>query len=326
MKINKTAQGVTFCTIAGITFGGQWPVAGTALKIIDPFYFTVIRYLIVAIVLALVLIIVEGKQKLRFEGKQLSLWFYGTMAFAIYNFLVFTGQKMIGEKGAILGSILMALIPLVSVLVLWIYKGIKPPKFTLICIFVALMGVCLVITKGDYRYFLINKSQIFPIVLMLISVLAWVIYTIGGSNFTGWSPLRYTTLSCIMGNLSSIVIIVFLTSIGYIHYPSIQSLSSIGFEMFYMSIISGVIGVSAWNAGNKILNPMNGSLFMNLVPIVAFIVSILSGYKISFIEVFGSIITILALISNNLYQRKAKQKLNTGDQRIENISDRPQVN
>ncbi len=312
MKTNKFLKGALFCTLAGITFGGQWPVAGSALKVIDPFYFTMIRYLIVAVTLTLILIIVEGKEKLKFEGQILPLWFFGTMAFCIYNFLVFVGQKMIGKSGAIFGSMLMALIPVVSVIVLWVYKKIKPPKFTLGCILFALLGVWMVITKGDLKFFMINKNQILPIVLMSVSVFAWVIYTIGGSNFQSWSPLRYTTLSCILGNVSSMVIITIATALGFLQVPTIESIGKIGLQMSYMSLIAGVIGVLAWNAGNKILTPMNGSLFINLVPLVTFLIAIINGYQVSNMEIAGALITISALVCNNLYQRRMQaQKQNS---------------
>lgn len=308
MKQSNILKGTLLCTIAGVTFGGQWPVAKSALKVIDPFFFTLIRYLIVAIILSVILVIKEGKEKLKFDGKALSVWFLGSMSFCIYNFLVFMGQKMVGESGAILGSVLMATIPFVSVLVLWVYKKEKPSSVTLTCIAFAFIGVLMVITKGDFKFFLLNKNQIFPIFLMFISVLAWVIYTIGVGSFKDWSPLRYTTLTCILGNITSIIVIGVGKLLGYIEMPSFDIVYQIRWEIIYMAVVSGVIGVLAWNAGNKILTPMNGSLFMNLVPIVTFIVSIILGYEMTVIEILGSIVTIASLGSNNLYQRRTISK------------------
>lgn len=303
METKKMFKGIIFCTIAGVTFGGQWPIAKKALQIIDPFYFTLYRYLIVAAVLAVILYAKEGKKSFKLEGKGLTLWFFGTMAFTAYNFLVFLGQKLIGDSGAIIGSVLMALIPMVSVLVIWAVKKKKPSAFTMFNIIIAFAGVVLVVTKGHLAVFLNGNLSIFPIALMLVSVVAWVIYTLGTEYFKDWSPLRYTTLTCILGNISSVVVVVLCTKLNYISMPSKSDLSELIFEMFYMSVISGVIGVLAWNAGNKILTPLNGTLFMNLVPIVTFIVSMILGYKITIIEILGSGLTIGALISNNIYQR-----------------------
>ncbi|MBQ6886760.1 MAG: DMT family transporter [Lachnospiraceae bacterium] len=310
MEAKNMLKGIVFCAIAGVTFGGQWPVAKKALQIIDPFYFTLFRYLIVAVVLSVILYMKEGKESFKFEKKGIILWFFGTMAFTAYNFLVFLGQKLIGDSGAIVGSVLMALIPLVSVLVVWCVKKKQPTRFTLINIVIAFIGVVLVVTKGNFRMFLDGSLSLLPIILMLISVIAWVIYTLGTEYFADWSSLRYTTLTCILGNISSAVIVCLCTKINYITVPSVEDMSKLILEMLYMSIVSGVIGVLAWNAGNKLLTPINGTLFMNLVPIVTFIVSVILGYQITGIEIIGSIITISALISNNMYQRNIMKNSN----------------
>jgi drug/metabolite transporter (DMT)-like permease len=305
MKQDSIIKGALLCLIAGITWGGQFPIAGKALQHIDAFYFTFIRYAIVSVILLIILGLVEGRNSLRFEGKILSLWFFGTMAFAVYNFLVFFGQKLAGPSGTILASVMNALIPAASVLVVWIYKKVRPSKFTMLCIVAALIGVVMVVTKGDVRSFLDSStSNIFPASLMLIGVFAWAIYTVGGSSYRGWSPLRYTALSCILGTGSSLVTISGATLLGYLSVPKPSVVLSVGWELGYMSVVAGVIGVVCWNAGNQILTPINGSLFINIVPIVTFTISVITGYKMTIVELIGGIITIVALVCNNLYQRK----------------------
>ena len=46
---------------------------------------------------------------------------------------------------------------------------------------------------------------------------------------------------------------------------------------------------------------------MNLVPVLALIGSIFRGYKVEEIEVIGAMITIIALLCNNLWQRKQER-------------------
>ena len=309
--MNNIIKGILLCTISGITFGGQWIVAGNALTLIDPFYFTFIRYAIVSICLVLLLIITEGSCKLKIDGKFLQLWFYGTMAFTVYNFCAFTGQKLLGSNGAIISSIMMALIPTVSLLFSWIFTKNKPNFITVFSTIIAFWGVFLVINKGPFFFTFFNSSEIIPIILMLISIISWVIYTIGGSKFQGWSSLRYTTLSCLLGNISSIVLIIIFTKMSYINIPSINLLFNLKWEFFYMSIIAGVIGVYTWNFGNLLLKPINGSLFINLVPVVTFIISAFMGYSFSFIELIGAFMVILSLFINNFYQRYLSQKNNS---------------
>ena len=71
-----------------------------------------------------------------------------------------------------------------------------------------------------------------------------------------------------------------------------------------MIVLAGVIAVFAWNFGNRLVGSINGILFMNLVPVTSFIISVLGGYYISSFELIGCLLTIIALVANNLYNRK----------------------
>lgn len=302
--MNKMIKGILACTIAGIAFGTQWPIAGSALKTIDPYYFTLIRYAIVAVVLALILFLTEGKDGFKMAKKQiLPTAVMGTLAFCIYNFLVFAGQKMAGTSGTILASLLMALIPMVSILMVWLIDQKRPSGLTLFFVGTSLLGVILVITKGSFKVIAQDSKLLLPILLMIVSVLAWVLYTIGGSSFKDWSSIKYTTLSCLFGNITSAILIAILTSTHFINVPTMTTIINIKWQIMYMSLIAGVIGVVMWNIGNKILTPQNGSLFMNLVPIVTFIIEILQGYHLSLIELIGALLTISSIILNNVSQR-----------------------
>jgi drug/metabolite transporter (DMT)-like permease len=304
---DKVVIGALFCLVAGGTWGAQFPIAGSALRLIDPFYFTVLRYAAVSVILVVLLILAETTKALSFEGKAQQVWFFGTMAFTVYNFLVFLGQKTAGPSGAVLASIMMALMPIISVLVMWGYKKTTPSKCTMACIGIAFLGVSLVITKGDLRVLSSPSGNLIPALLILTGVYGWVVYTVGGSNFT-WSPLRYTALSCLLGTASALVLVAMATTAGYLRVPNIETVLSIRWEMGYMIVISGVLAIFSWNAGNRVLTPINGILFINFVPVTTFVIAILAGYKMSRLEVIGAVVTIAALMSNNLYQRTLLRK------------------
>ncbi|MFQ9790578.1 MAG: EamA family transporter [Streptococcus salivarius] len=129
MKIDF--KGILSCLNCRSVFGAQWPIAGSALQIVDPYWFTLIRYLIVASILAIILFYKEGKDGFKLNRKEFpKILFLGTMAFCAYNFW-FLSQKIAGIVGTILASLLMALIPMVSILVLWITKKEFPGWRTL---------------------------------------------------------------------------------------------------------------------------------------------------------------------------------------------------
>ncbi|KKX53534.1 MULTISPECIES: DMT family transporter [Brevibacillus] len=304
MNKEHIMKGALLCLIASMAWGAMFPVAESAFAHLDPFYFSVIRYSVVSLLLLVFLWINEGRQALRLEGRGVSLWFFGTMAFTIYNLLVFWGQNQLGTSGVILASVMEALMPMLSVLVLWMYKGQKPQPFTIGCIALALVGCFLVITKGDFRTFLLGGDSLLPVLLILLGVLGWVIYTIGGNHFESWSVLRYSTLSCVLGTGTSLVIVLLLTALDVLHAPSLQSVFSVGYELGFMIGVAGILALLSWNAGVKLLTPINGILFINFVPVTTFLISVWQGYQITMYDAGGTLLIILALISNNLFQRK----------------------
>jgi drug/metabolite transporter (DMT)-like permease len=289
--------------VAGVAWGGQFPVAGSALRLIDPFSFTVARYAAVSLLLVLLLLAAEGRRALALEGRGGRVWAYGTLAFTVYNFLVFLGQKTAGPSGAVLAAVMMALMPMISVLVVWARARTTPGAVTLGCVAAAFTGVALVVTRGDPGVLASAGGNLVPALLMLAGVVGWVVYTIGGGDFP-WSPLRYTTLACCLGTATALGIVLAATLAGVLEAPGFTALSAIRWEMAYMIAVSGVVAQLAWNAGNRALAPINGILFINLVPVTTLGIALLAGHAVSLPEAAGAALTIAALVANNLHQRR----------------------
>jgi drug/metabolite transporter (DMT)-like permease len=293
--------GAFLCFIAAVSWGAMFPVAYTVFKHIDPFYFTVIRYGSVTIILIAVLLWKEGKKAFRFEGKGLPLWYYGTMAFTVYNLFMFWGQDLLDKPGVMVASIMESLMPMISILIGWaIYKQ-RPHLVTLGCVMVAFIGAVLVITKGNIQAFLGATGQFVPTMLIFIAVVGWVVYTNGGSKFSGWSALRYSTLSCLLGTITATVITVGASLIGYVSVPSIESIQAVSPHLFFMIVFPGLIALLGWNVGVSILSPLNALLFINFVPITTLIVSVFQGNDITTFDLVGTAFIIGSLLSYHAF-------------------------
>ena len=133
---------------------------------------------------------------------------YGTVGFAGYGFLVFYGQQLAGPSGhpcrddSVSYATHRFIIAVDN-------KNKRPQNYTFLCMFVALFGVMLVISKGNIHLLFGAASHLSTNILMLCGVTCWVIYTNGGASFQSWSPLRYTTLTCLFGSISLITIVTF---------------------------------------------------------------------------------------------------------------------
>jgi drug/metabolite transporter (DMT)-like permease len=305
---NSVLLGAILCFIAAVSWGAMFPVAHAAFKYIDPFYFTIIRYGSVTLILVAILLWKEGKQAFRFEGKGLHLWFFGTMAFTVYNLFIFWGEDLLGESGVMVASIMESLMPMISIVIVWMFFKKRPHLFTLVCVLVSFIGAILVITKGDIKTFLGATDHFIPSLLILIAVIGWVIYTMGGSEFSGWSALRYSTLSCLLGTVTAVLFVAVATLFGFISVPSGSAIKAVSPHLLFMIIFPGVIALLGWNIGVSILSPLNGLLFINFVPVTTLSISIFQGNPVTMFDLLGTALIIVSLVSNNILVRMLQKK------------------
>jgi drug/metabolite transporter (DMT)-like permease len=305
---NSVLLGAFLCFIAAVSWGAMFPVAHAAFEYIDPFYFTIFRYGAVTIILVILLFWKEGTQAFRFEGKGFKLWFFGTMAFTVYNLFIFWGEDLLGEPGVMAASIMESLMPMISVVIAWLIFRQSPYRYTLLCVCVAFIGALLVITKGDLRTFFSSTEDIMPTFLIFIAVIGWVIYTMGGSQFKGWSTLRYSTLTCLLGTVTAIIVTIGTTLTGYTPVPSFEVITTVSPHLLFMIIFPGLIALLGWNFGVSILSSLNGLLFINFVPVTTLILSIFQGTQVTLFDVIGTILIIASLLSNNIFLRIRQKK------------------
>lgn len=304
MKNGQLYIGVLTCLVASMSWGAMFPVADHALAFVDPFYFSSIRYGVAAVILVILLLVREGKKSFRLEGKAKLLIFFGVMAFTVYNVFIFWGQRLMGKSGIMTASIAEALMPIISIFILWGYKHVKPKKYKILSIMIAFFGAALVITKGDMSFFYTLRDNLFSLTFILMGVVGWVIYTMGGQMFQEWSTLRYSTLTCLFGTAITGILTAALTAQGYVSIPSIKVIAEIKYDLLFMITLPGIVALLSWNYGVKILSPINGILFINFVPITTLLIMMIQGSKITIFDVAGTLLVMTALILNNIFQRR----------------------
>lgn len=300
-------KGVFLCLVATISWGAMFPVMDAALSIIDPFTFTFLRYSIAGLAFIALLIYKEGIESLKISLIQAGLaWFFGSVGFAGFGFLVFLGQQLAGKDGVLSASIIMATQPMLGIILAWVLKGLVPRKISLIFIVLSLIGVITVITSGDFSTLIGTPISFKADGLMFLGALSWVLYSFGGSYFPEWSPYKYTAITTVLGLITIAVINVVLLNANVIQIPDVNTIISISPSLTYMALIAGFLAVLSWNIGNKTLGSNNAVLFIDVVPITAFAISAVQGSVPTNMQLIGAAITALALICNNIYLRLFK--------------------
>jgi drug/metabolite transporter (DMT)-like permease len=293
MRSSPAAAGTLLATVTGVTWGGQFVVGKSALGRVDAFHLTTFRYLIAALLLLALLAWREGVRALRLDGRGLRLLWLGTLGFAGFNLLAYTGIDHARPESA---ALVVALAPLLTALVLWARDGTRPTRATLVLLAIALVGVAFVIGRGD------------PLSILTGSV-GWgdalVLYTLGAAGHRDLSPLRYTTLTAALGWFSIAAATAVGALAGWLPSPSASDYAAVWQQIAYITILGAVVAVVAWNAAVTKIGPLNASLFGNLIPVTAFAIEIARGYRPHGLELAGAALTLAALVAANLLARRA---------------------
>jgi drug/metabolite transporter (DMT)-like permease len=285
--------------IAILSWGALFSVAKRTLPVLDPFFLGSSRYAIGVLLFIAILWAAEGRQALRYGGRFLPAMVFGLVGFCGFNILMWWGLAYTRPEHA---SIIMALQTPMTALAIWLTRGLRPAFFTVGCIAVAIGGVLLVVTKGDLSHVFAGGSLVGDL-LVFFGAVSWVIYTMAGNHFSGWSPLRMTVLTCIPGTIGLIAINAFTIGMGYSVLPTLDQVWSVKWQLGYFVVFTVVLGVLGFNNGVKYLGALNAMLMLNLIPIIVFAIEAWLGRSFAAIEIGGAAIVIGALVANNLYLR-----------------------
>jgi drug/metabolite transporter (DMT)-like permease len=300
MAARTPLVGALLAAFTGVVWGGQFVVGKSALARVDSFWLTSIRYALAVLLLLGLLWAVEGGRALRPGDRLVQLTILGTLGFAAFNLLTYTGLAHARPQSA---SLIVALSPLLMALVLWVRDGRRPTRVTLLALVVALTGVALVISRG-HPSTLWTGSLGWGDVLVLGGVLSFVLYTAGAATHRDLSALRFTALTAALGWPAIVVATLAGAAAGWLSTPSGGDVVAVSPQILYLAIPGAVIAVLTWNVAVEMIGPQTTSLFGNLIPISTFTIEIARGYRPQALELAGAALTIAALIGDNLLARR----------------------
>ena len=274
-------------------------VAKRTLPLLDAFALGTVRYALGVALFVALLGAVEGRGSLRFDGRWLLAGAVGLVGITGFNLFIWIGLGYTRPEHA---SIILALQSPLTALAVWVLRGQRPATFTLGCVAVAIAGVVLVITKGNLANALEGGSLLGD-ALILLGAISWVTYTLAASRFPGWSPLRFTVLTCIPGAVGLLIANVIAIGVGAAVMPSVATVAAVGWQILYFAVCTVVLGVLGFNAGVRSLGPLNAMLMLNFIPVGVFAIEAALGRSFALIELAGAAVVIAALVANNLYLR-----------------------
>jgi len=300
MPQSDLLKGLVWLGIAIASWGAMFSVAKRTLSVLDAFFLGSVRYSFGVMIFIVILWAAEGRQALRYGGRFLPAAVYGVIGFSGFNLLVWWGLSFTRPEHA---SIIMALQTPMAAIAVWLTQGKRPQPFTIGCVAAAIAGVLLVVTKGSLGN-VFGGGSLLGDFLVFLGAVSWVIYTMAGWHFSGWSPLRMTVLTAIPGAIGLITFNAVAIAAGWSVLPAMDAVLSVKWQIMYFIVFTVVIGVLGFNNGVKYLGALNAMLMLNLVPVIVFAIEAWLGRSYAAIELLGAAVVIGALVANNLFLRR----------------------
>ena len=301
---SQTALGVFLVSLCVWIWGGQFVVGKSALAHVEAFHLSTFRYGVTVVVLLGLLTWREGPRAILPGAQVWRLAVLGTLGFALFNLLAYEGLARAQPQTA---ALLTALAPFMTTLLLWARTRVRPMGATFVALALALVGVGLVIGHG-HPLALFSGALGWGEVLVFLGVLSFTLYTLGGAEITGFSPLRYTTVTAALGWIPLALATVVATHEGWIVAPSTGDYTAVWLQITYLAVPGAIVAMIAWNSAVVLIGAQNVALFWSTIPVATFVIQIARGYRPHALELVGAAITVGALVGVNLLARKRARR------------------
>lgn len=285
-----------------ITWGIQYPLVADVLPVVDPLWITLLRYAIAAPLMLLALIYAEGRRSLSFEGRFMPAAAWGTLGFWGFSACTLVGLRVAPPEHI---AMIVALLPLSTAMVGWLVYDARPSRLTVISLILALGGVA-VLLAGGRGFSAVSADDVMALAAVFIGMLGWSAYTVALPQFIGWSALRVTALTCTASLPLGLLVVAVGVVLDLSPVPHPEHLLQQAWPLLYTGLFATAAAMLCWNLGVRRIGAVNGALFMNLVPIVAFLVRIGQGHAPAPAELVGAATTIAALLLGNVAMRRGR--------------------
>lgn len=287
MKIKKNKLIALFAIIISVVF---WGYSFVSTKIIleelPPVTIAFFRQIIASIVLVIFLFI--KKLFVKMPIKDIVLLFISSLFGIVFYFLF----ENIGLKytTASNGSIIVAAVPIFTLISEYIFFKFKMTKRIVICVMLSIIGVLFVIFEQGSLDFSSGTTK--GNLLIMGAMISWVIYTIISKNLVdNYKGIVITTYQMIA---ASILFIPFVIP-DIAHWHSISTYSFV--NLLYLALFCSALAYFLYNLAVKELGTTVSSMFLNLIPVVSIIGGVLVlGEKISIFQIGGMLLIMLSLL------------------------------
>ncbi|MHC8343714.1 DMT family transporter [Pseudomonas sp. RT6P73] len=283
---------LAYAGIVGATFfwGTNFNAGAYIIKSMAPISASIERFAISTLLLVLIFGL-AGKLRLSTLQKNLPAFIgLGLLGFTAFNLATFFGLQ---TTTPINGALILATTPLWTMIFAVLLEGERIDRGRAIGLVLGLLGVGLVITRGDIQVLLGLKVATGDAIILAGSV-AWAANMVGTRRFVKNStPLETTTFSMLFGVIGLIVL-------GFIYENPIAAIGtaslSVHGAVVYLAVFGSLIAYLLWFKGIHTIGAARTSIFFNLAPVFTMLVSSILGVLPNVWQLLGAGGVILGVV------------------------------
>ena len=256
--------------------------------------------LLVASVFLLVLARLRGELKWAISRRQIALFFLlGFSGFCVHNYLLF---KALEYTQASIGAVINGAIPLLVVLLDYLVFKRTIRRLVVLGILVGVVGTAIVVTHGDIVGAFSNGLGLGEL-LFLVAITGWAVYSIAVRPlFASVSPVMVTAYTCIAGA-------ILLAPSALYTLPQATPLFR-NWPIFGLALLQAIfvigLGFLWFYEGVKNIGPARASVYINLVPVFAIILSAVTIGEQPHVSLYiGAALILAGLFIVNFFQAQA---------------------
>ncbi len=296
--INKAPRLFAHLALAAacLFWAGNMVVARMLAEYMGGWHVVAGRCLVSAVLFWLLLKWVEPQQRLQWRPLGVGL-FMAITGVVGYQGLLYFGVRV---TSVINTSLIHATAPLVTLLMAALVLRSPFGRVQLAAAIVSFLGILVIVTEGDWRILATLSFSQGDLLIMLATV-SFSAYSIAGRKVMSQrSVLEVTTLITVWAAL------IALPLAGWEGQSNPASWSAQAFlGLAYITIFPGVLAMLAWNFAIKVVGPADAMLYMNTVPVIAVVMSVLFlGEQLQFSQGIGGLLVLAGCLASVLISNR----------------------
>ena len=254
-----------------VFWAGNIYVSRIVVESVPPFSLNLIRWLIACFVLTPFVLqtTLQHWQVIRHNWGKLTI--FGFLGVTVYNAFLYTAAH---TTSGINIAVVSTLSPVITFFFVWLFFRIKPNRNQVIGLTLGLLGVLILVARGDVNRFF-QLQFVVGDIWMLTAVVSWAIYTALIKKKQNLPPLVFLYVTIFLGTLLAVpgAVMENMNIDGGIMSWLVFDAQTLGVFM-YVGIFPSILAYLMFNYGANVLGPNVAANFAYLLPVFTALISI----------------------------------------------------